>query len=206
MFEDGPEASTPIDADEAGDLLPPHLHNRAELNAWEQANILVAAQWVQRTRKRALAEPTIRLLHSKMFDETWGWAGKYRKSDKNIGVFWAQVPTEVRQLVDDGTYWVENGTYPIDEAALRLHHRLAMIHPFPNGNGRHARLWCDLLLKQHNRAPFEWKTAQLDQPGDARRQYIDALQQADGGRLDPLFELFLADGPRNGASQRGPHT
>ena len=179
MFEDGPEGSTPIDKDEAGDLLPQHLHNQAELNAWEQANIVIAAEWVQRTRKRALAEPTIRFLHSKMFDETWGWAGKYRKSDKNIGVFWAQVPTEVRQLVDDGTYWVENGTYSIDEAALRLHHRLVMIHPFPNGNGRHARLWCE--------------TAQLDQPGDARRKYIDALQQADGGRLNPLFELFLAD-------------
>lgn len=95
MFEDGPDGSTPIDPDEANDLLPQHLHNRAELNSWEQANILVAAEWVQRTRKRALEEPTIRALHRRMFDQTWGWAGKYRESDKNIGVFWGQVPTEV---------------------------------------------------------------------------------------------------------------
>ena len=195
MFEDGPDGSTPIDPAEASDLLPQHIHNRAELNSWEQANILVAAEGVQRTRKRALEEPTIRALHRRMFDQTWGWAGKYRTSDKNIGVFWGQVTTEVSLLIDDGSYWLENGTYPIDEAALRLHHRLAMIHPFPNGNGRHARLWCDLLMKQHGRAPFEWRASQLDQPGEAQRQYIDALRQADAGRLDRLFALFLTDRP-----------
>ena len=29
---------------------------------------------------------------------------------------------------------------------MRFHHRLVAIHPFPNGNGRHARLMADLLV------------------------------------------------------------
>jgi Fic-DOC domain mobile mystery protein B len=126
-----------------------------------------------------------------MFDQTWAWAGRYRTSDKNMGVYWATIPEEVRNFVGDARYWFERQVYPIDEAALRLHHRLVKIHPFPNGNGRHARLWCDMLLKQNGRPPFEWKNQQLDERGDARRAYIDALQAADRGNYNPLFDLIL---------------
>jgi fido (protein-threonine AMPylation protein) len=42
-------------------------------------------------------------------------------------------------------YWLERGTYPLDEIAARFHHRLVAIHPFPNGKGRHGRLMADLL-------------------------------------------------------------
>ena len=191
MFEDEPDGATPIDPDEASDLIPEHIHTRDELNAWEQANILDAAAWAQRTRKPALEEFTIRELHRRMFEETWRWAGKYRGSDKNIGVYWAHIPAEVKKLLGDGTYWIQNDTFPIDEAALRLHHRLVKVHPFPNGNGRHARLWCDLLLRQNSREPLQWKAEQLDHDGDARQHYIDALRLADGENFEGLFELFL---------------
>ena len=39
-----------------------------------------------------------------------------------------------------------------EEIAVRFHHRLVQIHPFPNGNGRHARLIADLSLAGHKRA------------------------------------------------------
>ncbi|MEQ1858209.1 MAG: mobile mystery protein B [Longimicrobiales bacterium] len=188
--EPDPDGTTPVDADEAADLIPPHVHRRDELNAWEQANIVRAAEWVQRTRKPALDESTIRELHRRMFDETWRWAGHYRTSDKNIGVHWPTIPEEVRNLVDDGAYWLEHATYSYDEAAIRLHHRLVRIHPFANGNGRHARLWCDLLLRQHRRPLLEWVPGPLT-PGEARERYLRALRSADRGDLAPMLDLYL---------------
>lgn len=74
------------------------------------------------------------------------WAGKSRRSGKNIGIDAYRIPTELRQLLDDCRYWIENATYEPDEIATRFHHRLVWVHIFPNGNGRHARLATDLLL------------------------------------------------------------
>ncbi len=188
---DLPPGSTPLDPDEAAELIPDHVQTRQELNAWEQANILVAEEWTRRTRVSALEETTIRELHRRMFDRTWKWAGQYRHSDKNIGVDRARIPVEVRKLVDDGTYWIDERVFGLDEVALRLHHRLVQVHPFPDGNGRHARLWCDLLLKQNGRPPIDWKSDRLGSVGEARSAYIGALQAADGGDLGPLRELLL---------------
>lgn len=187
-----PEGATPLHPDETADLIPGHVRTRGQLNRWEQANILAAAQWTQRTRSAALEEPTIRELHRRMFDRTWGWAGTYRRTDKNIGLAWHSIPEEVRKLVDDGTYWILEGIFEIDEAAVRLHHRLVHIHPFPDGNGRHARLWCDLLLEQHGRRPILWQSDQLGSAGEARKAYIGSLRAADGGNITPLLELLLS--------------
>ena len=192
MTEHPPEGATPLTPDEADDLLPGHLRTRAELNLWEQENILAAALWTQRTRTSALDEGRIRELHRRMFDRTWRWAGTYRQSDKNIGVDWSTIAVEVRSLVDDGSHWIRAGVYDIDEAAIRLHHRLVHVHPFPDGNGRHARLWCDLLLGQNGRPPIAWQSDQLGTAGEARSGYIEALRWADGGNLQPLLGLLLA--------------
>jgi Fic-DOC domain mobile mystery protein B len=125
-----------------------------------------------------------------MFDRTWGWAGRYRTSDKNIGVPWASISVEVQKLVDDGRFWFEERTYPPVEAALRLHHRLVKTHPFPNGNGRHARLWADLLLGQHGHPPIEWRNRDLNSDGAARKAYISALRAADQNDYALLLELL----------------
>lgn len=191
MFEDPPEGATPIDYDEAADLLPTHIHTLAELNAWEQQNILAAATWARGTRSSALSDLFIRTLHRKMFDQTWAWAGRFRTSDKNIGVHWNAIATEVRKLVDDAEYWIDHQTYSIDESALRLHHRLVKIHPFPNGNGRHARLWCDIVVRQYGRPAFPWANRDLNELGESRKAYIDALRAADNLDYGPLFDLYL---------------
>jgi Fic-DOC domain mobile mystery protein B len=201
MFDENhPDGATPLDPDEADALLPQYIQTRAELNLWEQENILEAATWTLRARSPALSERLIRELHRRMFNRTWAWAGHYRTSDKSIGVYWATIPSEVRNLIDDGRYWIENDTFEIDEAALRLHHRLVKIHPFVNGNGRHARLWCDMLLRQNGRPPFAWKSQDLDVMGEVRRAYIDALRAADINDYTPLVTLLIRDRPSPCAS------
>lgn len=193
MIDNEPEGATPIDADEQADLQPEHIHTRSELNLWEQENILEAVRWAERTRKDALDESFVRELHRRMFDKTWKWAGKYRRSEKNIGVDWIEIAAEVRNLVDDGRFWFKNDTFPTDVAALRLHHRLVKIHPFVNGNGRHGRLWCDCILRQFGRAPFVWKNAELDRSGSARLTYIQALRDADDNDYGRLMGLLLTN-------------
>jgi len=124
-----------------------------------------------------------------MYGNVWRWAGRYRTSGKNIGIDAYRIPTELRQLLDDCRYWIENGTYEPDEIAVRFHHRIVSIHCYPNGNGRHARLAADLLLKSMGKERFSWGGENLVDVGETRERYIAALQAADEHDIGPLLEF-----------------
>lgn len=186
-----PIGATPLDPDEAEGLIPAHITTQADLNAWEQANIIEGERWAARQKKRdILDEGFVRELHRRMFDKTWRWAGTFRNSNKNIGVDWPQIAIQLRNLLDDTRYQLEYATYPPDELALRFHHRMVSIHPFPNGNGRHARLMADLLIQKLGQARFTWGSSNLVDEGETRCQYIDALRAAD--RHDLALLLVFA--------------
>jgi len=184
---DYPPGATPLDADELASLIPGHITTQGELNEWEQLNILQGETWARKQRKGILDESFVRQLHRQMFGETWRWAGEFRKSDKNIGVDWLKIGVELRQLLDDVRYQIDHATYPPDEIAVRFHHRLVSIHPFPNGNGRHARLMADLLAEQLGRPRFTWGSSSLTDASETRRNYIAALQAADARDYAPLI-------------------
>lgn len=186
-----PEGATPINADEIEGLLLTHITSRAELDRWEQDNINEALAWVEDHKSAdILNEPFMKLLHKKMFCNIWKWAGKFRQSEKNLGVSWYKIPVELKQLCDDVEYWIETKTFSDDEIAARFHHRLVSIHLFPNGNGRHARLVADLLLENIlNKPPFTWGTANLVKSGDDRKRYIKSLVAADRGDYELLMNF-----------------
>lgn len=183
-----PDGATPLDPDEIDGLKRRHITTREELNRWEQENIQDAIAWLQSRRKSdILREDFICRLHEKMFGKVWKWAGSFRRTDKNIGVQWTMVPVELKQLLDDTSYWIVNKTYPPGEIACRFHHKLVWIHLFPNGNGRHARMMADLLLEEvFKAAPFTWGGGNLADAGETRRLYIQALQAADQHDYSPL--------------------
>ncbi|MEO8133283.1 MAG: mobile mystery protein B [Betaproteobacteria bacterium] len=114
-------------------------------------------------------------------------SGEFRKSGKNIGVDWLQISVELRKLLDDIKYQIAHATCVPDEIAVRFHHRLVAIHPFPNGNGRHARLMADLLAARLGRPRFTWGSRGLVSASDTRRRYIAALQAADIRDYAPLI-------------------
>jgi Fic-DOC domain mobile mystery protein B len=124
-----------------------------------------------------------------MFGRTWRWAGKFRRTLKNIGVPPETIATELEKLLAVLSYWVEHGTYDPDEIAIRFHHRLVAIHPFSNGNGRHAREMTDRLLVHLGRPRLTWGAATLHAPGEARARYLEALRAADGGEYQPLRDF-----------------
>jgi Fic-DOC domain mobile mystery protein B len=189
LFHEG-EGNTPLSADELADLIP-NLATKEELNEWERQNILEAYAWAlapgSLRRRDPLVESYVRDLHLRMFDQTWRWAGAYRTTEKNIGVPHQEIRERLSALLGDARYWVEHRTYPPDELAVRFHHRLVFIHPFANGNGRHARLMADVLAQRQDRPVFTWGGADLVHAGDFRQRYIDALQAADASDIEPLL-------------------
>jgi Fic-DOC domain mobile mystery protein B len=189
LFPEG-EGNTPLSVDEQADLIP-DLATQEELNEWERQNILEAYGWALAPgglrRRDPLVESYIRDLHFRMFDQTWRWAGVYRTTEKNIGVPNHEIREGIGTLIGDARYWLEHRTYPPDELAVRFHHRLVLIHPFANGNGRHVRLMADVLAQRQEQPVFSWGGENLARAGDFRRRYIDALQTADAGDIAPLL-------------------
>ena len=94
---------------------------------------------------------------------------------------------ELRAACDDVRYWIGQETYPVDEIAVRYHHRLVAIHPFANGNGRTARFIADLLIQRLGGPVFTWGRVSLTDVGETRRRYIAALRAADDHDVGPLL-------------------
>lgn len=181
--------ATPLTEEEREELIPSYIALRAELNEAEQQNILEAENWAFSRARNVLCEDFLIELHKRMFQKVWRWAGHVRQSERNPGVEAYRISTDLRQLIDDGHYWVAHNTYELDEIAARFSHRLVQIHPFPNGNGRHSRTAADLLLVNSGQERFSWGRKNLADISHTRKQYIDALHAADGHDYAPLSEF-----------------
>jgi len=185
-----PPGATPLDADEIAGLIPIGVATVAELNAYEAENILDAMGWIERQRlPSVLDDQFLRELHRRMFNRTWQWSGTFRRTEKNIGVAPEAIAVSLRELTRDCRAQLETKAMGLDEIVARFHHRLVWIHPFANGNGRHARLTADLLLQQHGAAPFSWGTEDLARAGPMRARYIGALREADSRNYKPLLDF-----------------
>lgn len=191
LFEQ-PDDATPLRPEEAAALRVPVV-DRRQLNEIEAANVESGRAWALRSRKDCLTADYLCELHKRMFGDVWRWAGNYRTFDVNIGnTPFVQVPVEVRRVLDDARYWMDNGTYAPAELAVRLHHRLVLIHPFVNGNGRCTRLLADVVVKRLKAAPLSWGSVSLAETGEARAAYVAALRDADNHDLDPLVRFAQA--------------
>jgi Fic-DOC domain mobile mystery protein B len=185
------EGQTPLDENEKEGLLIWSITTREELDEFEQLNIEKAIQWTFGKKLKAeqlFTEKFIRDLHKKMYSEVWKWAGSFRTTEKNIGIKSYLIAIELKQLLDDALFWINNKIFEPEELAIRFKHRLVSIHCFANGNGRHSRLMADLIMeKLFNRTIFTWGNANLVKPTEARGNYIKALREADKHDLESLI-------------------
>jgi len=105
-----------------------------------------------------------------------------------FGQSWRQIRIQVPALLADIAYQVEHRVEPVDQIAIRFHHRLVCIYPFPNDNGRHARLIADVLIEQLGAPRFSWGgSSSLVKASSLRQPYIAALQQSDRDDLTALL-------------------
>ena len=165
LFQE-PENATPLTPEEQADLIPAHIAYREDLNAAEQENIARGQDWALARKRDMLNEKFIKDLHARMLGDVWRWAGKFRTTERNLGIPFHEIPVAVRTLLEDTKVWIQYKTYSPDEIAVRFHHRLVHIHPFPNGNGRHSRLMADLLVMSLGGERFTWGS---QEPATARR-------------------------------------
>lgn len=196
-----PDDTRPIGATSGGDtsgLLLGHLSTPAARNAAETESISRAYdKHVFRARRKKqgtewLTDIYIRQVHADMFGTIWEWGGQYRQTRLNIGVEPHLIREQINLLTGDFYAWNEtNSTVPVIEIAARLQHRLTYIHPFINGNGRHARLMTDIFLYSRQYPIPQWPQIQLMSQGNQiREQYIRAMKHADEGDLTELIRFI----------------
>lgn len=92
---------------------------------------------------------------------------------------------KVPELMADLIEWTEsmkNVLHPV-ELASNFHKKFVYIHPFPDGNGRVARLCMNMILLQNHYMPI------LISP-KLRTQYIKKLE--DGRTFPTDFDIFIA--------------
>lgn len=189
-YKDG---QTPLAEEEKEALKIKAITTQGELDEFEQLNIEKAVEWTIRTKfkpENILTEKFIKDLHKRMYGDVWKWAGKFRQTEKNIGISWIQISLELKNLLDDTKYWIENKTYTPEEIAIRFKHRIVSIHCFPNGNGRHSRMMADIIIESiFGKDIFSWHQSNMVKANEIRKAYIDALQKADNGNIEPLIEF-----------------
>jgi Fic-DOC domain mobile mystery protein B len=189
---DYPDGATPLEHEELEGLKFKNITTRSQLDHLEQANIESGIMWLQRSKKREIfTEEYIKILHQKLFGEVWRWAGKFRTSEKNIGVDPFHISTELKKLLDDTKYWIDHKTFLPFELAMKFHHRLVFIHPFANGNGRHARIMADAILTKIYQLPgLDWTGGHnLSDMNQRRVEYIKALRHADKNDFSLLLKM-----------------
>jgi Fic-DOC domain mobile mystery protein B len=180
---------TPIDLSGLRDRT---IRTRRDLTRAEARNIRKAFV------KYLAATPSIRIapfnyqwflrLHGEMFGHVWQWAGQLRRTNRNLGVPWAQVAEQLAALAQDLPHW---HALPLVEQAARLHYCAVWVHPFLNGNGRWARLLANIWLRQHH-APLVIWPAGIGDTSPIRDDYLTSLCAADAGDLGPLVALHAA--------------
>ena len=187
------EGQTPLDEDEKEGLKIKSITTQGELDEFEQLNIENAVEWtIHATLKpeKILTEKFVKDLHKRMYGDVWKWAGAFCKSEKNFGTPWTRIGIELKNLLDDTKYWIENNTYSPDEIAIRFKHRIVSIHCFPNGNGRHSRMMADIIMESiFDEALFTWHQSNMVKANETRQAYINALREADNGNVKPLMEF-----------------
>jgi Fic-DOC domain mobile mystery protein B len=184
-----PPGATPLDAEDLEGLIPRYITTRRELNDAEFKNISEASQRFFLSRKKfKFTVSSLYKTHKEMFSKVWIWAGKKRKTEKNIGVNKTQIDVELKKIIDDLEYMLKQDMNTV-EISARLHHRLVYIHPFNNGNGRWARFIVNLFLKDHLNAYLDFPEDELLLTTKIRKIYIKALKEADDLNYKPLIDF-----------------
>ena len=185
------DGQTPLDEDEKEGLLISTIITRGELDEFEQQNIEKAIEWTlgrKFSQQQILSEEFVRNLHRKMYSDVWKWAGDFRSTEKSIGIDPLQIGVALNQLNGNCLHWIENKIFPDDEIAIRYKYELVKIHCFANGNGRHSRLMADIIISHVFGKPvFTWGRLKINNKGESRNNYLQALREADKNNIIPLI-------------------
>ena len=172
-------------------LIHSHITTRSELYEAEFLNIAQATEYYLFNPSRLkLTRQGLLEVHKKMFEQVWDWAGKIRKSEKNIGIPHYKIEEEIHKFLGDYNIWIKEG-FDTVEIASRTHHKLVWIHPFEGGNGRWSRLVSNIIFYKGTGKLFKWTEdeIQLKKKSSFRERYLIALKEADSGNFSNLIKI-----------------
>lgn len=151
-------------------------------------------------RQRDLTEGLIKEFHAILFQGVKSWAGAkpivpgaYKTEDNHVltlsgeihhYVPAVQVPSEMEKLLT--WYREKQGKFHPIELAAVFHHRIAAIHPFPDGNGRVSRICMNYILMKAGFPPAIIRN-------ENRQEYYLALGEADKGNPQPFIQLVAEE-------------
>ena len=191
-----PNGATPLDHEDRLGLIPNGIKTRQLLNQLEAKNIVRAQIWVANQKwdtSKLLTSAMMRRTHREMFGEVWSWAGKFRSRETTIGIAPEQIGVGTEQLMGNIEFQLvgAQSTQSKRHIIANLHHQLVKIHLFPNGNGRHARLICDVFSQCLEIETPQWNGQNLIDQEESRKLYLQSLRHADKtGTLGPLIEFM----------------
>ena len=120
----------------------------------------------------------VRDLHARLFGPVWNWAGRWRRTEVNIGVAPERIAVELRNALDAIAYrWDHTDDWTPRQLGIVVHAETVRIHPFADGNGRTTRLLADLVfaaVQDPTEVQYEWD---LD-----KTRYIELLRAYDQNR------------------------
>ncbi|MBF0313521.1 MAG: mobile mystery protein B [Oligoflexia bacterium] len=186
------EGNTPLDPDQLEGLKYPSVTTMGELDELEDENIQRGLDWLNHYRNDDFFSlEFLNKLHKQLFGDVWSWAGKYRKGEVNISRIQPyNVGPELKNLLEDAKVWIQHQSMSWDEIWAEFHHRLVSIHPYPNGNGRIARIFVEFLQKKHRQKATSWMASLNENPQERRNRYIQALRTADQGDFSLLITFM----------------
>ena len=153
----------------------------------EATNNARAYDWIWGTAKPGLRvnHRTIQALHEIVTRGILDSAGRYREEQVWItgATHVPPPPGQIVPLLDDAFEELSRLRDPVLRM-IYLHHRLASVHPFLDGNGRTARLAANLVLLSAGYPPVVLRV-------EDRRRYYRALDEADRGRYATIGGFLL---------------
>jgi len=137
---------------------------------------------IEKDKKNTISEHFIKQLHQLVVkDSESDIAGKYRNGDVYISGSDHKPPSLMRDLID----WLSKNRrkHHVIELAALLHHKMANIHPFWDGNGRASRLVMNILILE---AGYPLGIILKND----RKRYYRVLSEADKGSFKPICEFI----------------
>ena len=161
-----------------GKPLKDHVEAKNDAEAFDLMVKLVHA-------KKTISQDIIQQIHEIVMKGMLEDSGKYRT--ENVRITGSKIaPPSFSKIVKLMDEYISNikelKLQPIKKAAF-IHHELARIHPFLDGNGRVSRLITNLYLMKQGYPPIVLKK-------EDRRKYYQVLQRADENDLSP-FANFI---------------
>lgn len=126
--------------------------------------------------------------HTQMYtNPTESPAGQFKIKQNRAGETMFAMPEEVEQLMNRlmDEYKENNNEHPLYQVAA-FHRQFIMIHPFPDGNGRTARLLTNFQLWKRNYPDIVFFK-------ENKQEYIQALKNSSKTSKYVLLVKFLAE-------------